>query len=109
MTHGKGSMAHAEIFFVNPVGKNRNAPVGFSWTVLFFGFFPPLFRQHWVGFLIIFIAAILTCGLSGLVFMFIYNKMYIKHLIEDGYKAKNASVDLSFLQQKIGLIIPRLV
>lgn len=101
-------MAHAKIYFENPhTGQVREAPVGFSWTVFFFGFFPPLFRGHWAGFAILLIAAIVTFGLSGLIFMFIYNKMYIKYLISDGFKAKSATADLDYLQQKLGLQIPR--
>lgn len=101
-------MAHAKIYFENPItGKMREAPVGFSWTVFFFGVFPSLFRQHWSGFLIMIICGALTMGLSHLVFMFIYNKMYIKNLINDGYKAKTATADFDFLEKKLGLQIPR--
>lgn len=101
-------MAHSKIYFENPHNGNvREAPVGFSWTVFFFGFFPPLFRGHWAGFAILLLAALLTAGLSGLIFMFIYNKMYLKYLISNGYKAKSATADLDFLQQKTGLQIPR--
>ena len=102
-------MAYAKIYFENPhTGQVKEAPVGFSWTVFFFGFFPPLFRGHWGGFAIILLAALVTVGLSNLVFMFIYNRMYIKHLISEGYKAKSASADLDFIQQKLGSQIPRL-
>jgi len=54
------------------------------------------------------ILAFLTFGLSGIVFAFIYNKMYIKHLIGEGFKASSASQDISFLSQKIGQQIPGL-
>lgn len=102
-------MAYAKIYFENPhTGQVKEAPVGFSWTVFFFGFFPPLFRGHWAGFFIILLSAMVTVGLSNFVFIFIYNKMYIKHLISEGYKAKNASADLDFIQQKFGSQIPRL-
>ena len=102
-------MAYAKIYFENPhTGQVKEAPVGFSWTVFFFGFFPALFRGHWAGFAIILIASLATVGLSNLVFMFIYNKMYIKHLISEGYKAKGASADLDFIQQNFGSQIPRL-
>ena len=40
--------------------------------------------------------------------MFIYNRMYIRHLISEGYKARNASADLDFLQQRLNLPLPRL-
>lgn len=102
-------MAYAKIFFENPkTGQMKEAPVGFSWTVLFFNALPSLFRGHWSGFAIQLICALLTFGLSGLVFMFIYNKMYVKHLISEGFKAKNGSSDLDYIQQKIGLQLPRL-
>lgn len=101
-------MAYAKIYFENPrTGQVKEAPVGFSWTVFFFGFFPPLFRGHWAGFAIIILASVVTFGLSNLVFMFIYNKMYIKHLISEGYKAKGASGDLDVIQKKFGSEIPR--
>lgn len=102
-------MAYAKIYFENShTGQVREAPIGFSWTVFFFGFFPALFRSHWGGFAIMLLAALLTFGLSNLVFIFIYNRMYIKHLISEGYKAKSASADLDFIQQKFGSQIPRL-
>lgn len=101
-------MAYAKIYFENPrTGQMKEAPLGFSWTVLFFNALPPLFRGHWVGFAILAICALLTFGLSGLVFMFIYNKMYIKHLISEGYKAKGGTEDLESLERKIGLRLPR--
>jgi hypothetical protein len=102
-------MAYARIYFENPqTGQMKEAPVGFSWTVMFFNALPPLFRGHWAGFAILAICALLSFGLSGLVFMFIYNRMYIRHLISEGYKARNASADLDFLQQRLNLPLPRL-
>lgn len=102
-------MAYAKIYFQNPMtGQVKEAPVGFSWTTFFFGFFPALFRGHWVGFAILFFVGLITFGISNLVFMFIYNKMYIKHLISEGYKAKGGSADLDFIQQKSNIQIPRL-
>ena len=74
-------MAYTKLIFENPnTGHIKEAPAGFSWTVLFFGFFPPLFRGDWKWAVIIFLLAVLTWGLVNLVFMFIYNKLYIKGL-----------------------------
>ncbi|MDM7858876.1 hypothetical protein [Thiopseudomonas acetoxidans] len=103
-------MAFTSIIFKNPnTGAMKEAPVGFSWTVFFFGFFPPLFRGDWKWAIIMFIIAMITFGLSNLVFMFIYNKLYIKDLIGSGYKAQSiASGDMSFASAKVGMQIPML-
>ena len=83
-------MAYNTIYFQNPqTGQMRQAPVGFSWTVLFFSWFPPMFRSDWKWTLIMLLCALVTWGLSGLVFMFIYNKLYIKELLNNGYKVQS--------------------
>lgn len=103
-------MAYTRIVFEHPrSGRVREAPVGFSWTVLFFGFFPPLFRSDWKWAILILGIALLTGGLSILVFMFIYNKLYVKDLIGAGYKAKSvADGTLDEVAEKLGLDLPRL-
>lgn len=77
----------------NNAGVVKNVKVGFSWTTFFFGFFPALFRGDlkWAIIMFIVAAAIgsFTFGLGGLVadivFAFIYNKLYIKELLEKQY------------------------
>ena len=64
----------------------REVKVGFSWTTLFFGCFPALIRGDFKWVLIMFLAALVTCGISWFVFPFIYNKLYIKELARKGYK-----------------------
>jgi hypothetical protein len=103
-------MAYTSIVFKHPhTGAMRQAPVGFSWTVFFFGFFPPLFRGDWKWAAIIFLLSLLTMGLSNLVFIFLYNKFYIKDLIGAGFKAESiASGNMAEANEKIGMEIPRL-
>ncbi|MEO8244583.1 MAG: hypothetical protein ABI832_20000 [bacterium] len=102
-------MAYAKIYFEHPQsGRIKEAPVGFSWTSLFFGFFPALLRGDWLMAVVMFMLGPITFGISGFVFAFIYNKIYIKHLIGEGFKATSASQDLHFLTQKIGRKIPQL-
>lgn len=78
----------------NSGGVVKEVKVGFSWTTFFFGFLPALFRGDlkWAIIMLI-IEAVLgsfTLGfgafITGIVFAFIYNKIYIKELIEKGYQ-----------------------
>ena len=102
-------MAYATINFKNPVtGSMKAAPVGFSWTTLFFSFFPALFRGHLLGALIIIGVSVATFGAASIVFPFVYNKMYIKHLISEGFSAANGSQDLDFLSGKLGIALPKI-
>jgi hypothetical protein len=79
---------------VNASGGVKEVKVGFSWTTFFFGFFPALFRGDLKWAVIMFITAvavgIFTFGLGawvpGIIFSFIYNKMYIKEQLEKGYR-----------------------
>lgn len=67
---------------------------GFSWTTLFFGFFPALFRGDFItfigGFTISVIIGLMTLGIGflfiGLIWAFMYNKYYTRKLIEKGYE-----------------------
>ena len=74
-------------------GLRKEVKVGFSWTVFFFGFFVPLFRGDLKWAAIMFFGTILlgfaTLGIGGgvlgIVMSFVYNKIYIKDLIEKGW------------------------
>ncbi|BFH18012.1 DUF2628 domain-containing protein [Paenibacillus melissococcoides] len=92
---------------VNAQGAAKNVKLGFSWTTFFFGFFPALFRGDLKWAAIMFICAVLfglfTLGLGawipGIIFSFIYNKMYIRELMEKGYRPANAETEAA-LQAK---------
>lgn len=80
-------------------GLIKSAPIGFSWTVFFFGGFPPLFRGDlkwavimWVGGGAAVLFAVMTLGVLfflpwvfWLVFAFIYNKRYVTELLGNGF------------------------
>lgn len=83
----------------NQLGFTKEIKVGFSWTTLFFGCFPALFRGDWKWAIIMFLLAWLTGGLSWLVFPFFYNRLYIKDLLSKGY-APLDDKGKEFLQMK---------
>ncbi|WP_130805827.1 DUF2628 domain-containing protein [Senegalia massiliensis] len=79
-------------------GLKKQTKIGFSWTTFFFGFFVPLFRGDLKWAAIMFVSSLLlasfTFGIGsfiiGIIFSFIYNKLYIRDLIEKGWIASNS-------------------
>lgn len=67
----------------------KEVKIGFSWTTLFFGFFVPLFRGDWKWVLIMVIVCIITCWAACIPFAFIYNRQYIKGMLEKGWTASD--------------------
>lgn len=81
-------MAFTTVYLTNGI-EIKKAPIGYSWTTLFFGPFPALFRQDWLWALGLFFGNLLTYGIVGLVVSFFYNKAYLKGLFNSGYKIHN--------------------
>ena len=81
-------------------GLVRNGYYGFSWTSLFFGFLPALFRLDFltfaIGFAIYIVLGAFTFGFAaigiGVVWAFVYNRYYTRRLIENGYLLVGDSV-----------------
>ena len=63
----------------------KTAKVGFSWTTLFFGFLVPLVRGDIKWMVIQLVVVILSFGLAYFVVPFVYNKIYIRELLEKGW------------------------
>jgi hypothetical protein len=70
-------------------GVFKEAKMGFSWTSLFFGCLVPLFRGDFVWAILHVIITPITFLVFWLVFPFIYNRLYIKSLLEKGYFPSN--------------------
>lgn len=81
----------------------KEVPTGFSWTTLFFGFFVPLFRGDGINCLLMLILPWVTLGLSSIIFPFVYNRMYIKKLLEQGYAPADKKAEMYMIVK--GLII----
>ena len=91
-------MAYDTAYLVNPrTGQIKTAPIGYSWTMLFFGFFPTLFRGDWKWFAITFVGGVFMALISlgtlgwvpGLIGSFIWNKSYLESLIRDGFQIRS--------------------
>ena len=101
-------MAFAKLNLKHPqLEITKQAPVGTSWTIFFWSFFPPLFRGDFKWGIIILILQLITFGLSALVFMFIYNKLYIQSLLEEGYTSVDSEAVLGPIEANLGMKIPR--
>lgn len=74
-------------------GLTKNCVTGFSWTTFFFGVFVPLVRGDlkWAMILLLLCAlvGIFTFGIGavlvGPIFAGFYNKIYIRHLMSNGF------------------------
>ncbi|MCY6354727.1 DUF2628 domain-containing protein [Clostridium sp. ZS2-4] len=75
-------------------GVSKEVKYGFSWTTFFFGFIVPLVRGDikWALIMVTIsvVVGVPTMGIggfvSGIIFSFVYNKIYIKELLVKGYK-----------------------
>lgn len=84
-----------EVQLINPnTGVRKTGLYGFSWTSLFFGGFPALFRGDvgiGLGMILVgFVAGFVGLGFGwfvvGIIWACIYNKMYTTKLLDSGYK-----------------------
>lgn len=75
-------------------GEIKKAPLGFSWTSLFFNVFPALFRGDFRSTIRGLIVGSITGGAYYLVLPFVYNKIFLLRLFSKGYKISGASAGL---------------
>ncbi len=91
----------------------KNGYYGFSWTTLFFGFFPALFRADFLTFIgacvILLLAGILTFGIGSLflafIWAFMYNKYYTRRLLEKGYQLAGSEAENALAAARLGVIL----
>jgi hypothetical protein len=87
---------------------------GFSWTTLFFGFFPALFRGDFLtfigGFAVVAILAVLTLGIGPCIAMFVwaflYNRYYTRKQLERGYTFADADGVVAEAKARLGIVVP---
>ncbi len=93
-----------KVIIQNPInGLTKNGYFGFSWTYLFFGGFVPLCRgEIGIGCLHILLSFV-TCGISNLIFSFLYNKQYMTRMLEKGYVLKDSEGVMNAARMKLGI------
>ena len=104
-------MATAVMLRHRDSGITKRAFYGFSWTTLFFGFFPALFRGDFLtfigGFVVLVILGILTVGIGSGIAMFIwaffYNGYYSRRLLERGYEFVGSDPNVVEAKLKLGV------
>ena len=97
-------MAYTTLYMENPrTGQTRKAPLGFSWTGLFFGPFVPALRGDWTWTFIWLALLCFTATIAHWVMPFFYNKLYARKLVENGYIVPGlADSELQEYSYKVG-------
>ena len=81
-------------------GLTKKCSTGYSWTSLFFGVGVPLWRGDTKGIIIQCVLVVITGFLCWAFIPFFYNKIYIKRLIEKGWKPIDLK-SLSYLKRNL--------
>lgn len=102
-------MAYAKITMENPqTGIIKIAPVGFSWTMFLIGPIVAFVRGDVKGGFVVLLLLGVTYGASNLVCPFLYNKLYIKRLLKQGFKVVSVEgSDIETLRLKLGINLPK--
>ncbi|WP_261817552.1 hypothetical protein [Vibrio gallicus] len=109
-------MAYAKITLKNnESGAVKEAPLGFSWSLLFCGMFVPLARRDWLWVLILVVPTILSVWVGPGYFAYVsafgtllniaiaavYNRIYIRNLLHRGFVISHIEEkDLNKIKQK---------
>ncbi|MCY3767914.1 MAG: hypothetical protein OXG56_00890 [Gammaproteobacteria bacterium] len=78
---------------------------GFSWTYLFFGFFVPAIRGEILISLLHFVLNIVTFGIWWIAMMFLYNKQYMRRMLENGWILAGSDAENQLAAASIGVML----
>lgn len=82
-------------------GFTKKVSTGYSWKSLFFGVFYPMWRNDWRGVIYQTLLVIGSYGFCWAVVPFLYNKQYIKRLVNDGWKPEGEASE-KYLTDNLG-------
>lgn len=103
-----------QIKMENPrTGETVKGLYGFSWTTLFFGSFPALFRKDFITFIgtfvVLVILAVFTMGIGSTIAMlawaFMYNKYYTTNLVKKGFMFAGTHTENELASARLGLTL----
>lgn len=86
----------------------KEAPIGFSWTVLFFGLFVPILREDWKWFVVM---LLLTMFLGPIVIIYnfamalLYNRIFFRGLIKRGFIVAEIEAENEHYEEKANIWI----
>jgi hypothetical protein len=83
----------------------KNGYVGYSWSYLIFGWFVPIYRgEIGIGVLHL-IVALISIGLSQLIFPFIYNRQYMNRMLTSGWQLDPTDPNFEIARQKLNMVL----
>lgn len=92
------------IMMKNPkTGVVKKGLYGFSWTTLFFGGLPAIFRGDILVGVAVMVASLCSMGIAGIIWAFIYNKRYTVKLVEEGYIFTGSDAENDLAMAKLGV------
>ena len=101
-------MAHSTLLMQHPVtGESLSAPVGFSWTSLFFGFVVPAFRQDWWVAIVTMLLTVVFMAVVNVVMAVAYNRWFVSRMLRQGFVITGFHSELSRadLERRLGVLI----
>lgn len=92
------------IMMKNPkTGILKKGFYGFSWTTLFFPGIASFFRGDIKTGVFVILACLLTGGIAGIVWAFMYNKWYTRKLVEQGYEFMGTPQQNELAKERLGI------
>jgi hypothetical protein len=86
-------------------GISKNGYVGYSWSYLIFGWFVPVYRgEIGIGVLHLLIALI-SVGLSQLIFPFVYNRQFMNRMLTSGWQLDTTDQNYEIARQKLNIVL----
>lgn len=81
----------------------KNGYVGYSWSYLIFGWFVPVYRgEIGIGVLHL-VIALISVGLSQLIFPFIYNRQFMNRMLTSGWLLDPTDPNYEFAKVKLNV------